>query len=165
MLSPAPSGQLHDAVPPEPAPAKIMKTTMVLPDNPHGRQPKPAAATGHPAPLPVQPKKAWLTPPEEWQPEPGEGLLDKTPLYSFTTVATTPHNSHRDMSGMDIRDVRLVQVIHGGVCTRTICDMGRISHPHRGLTLEYLFEAPAPIPAPELAHFGKGPRRINGPQH
>ena len=31
------------------------------------------------------------------------------------TVANTPHNSHRDMSGMDIRDVRLVQVIHGGI--------------------------------------------------
>ena len=98
--------------PPEPAPVKPMKTTMVLPDNPHGRQPEPAAATGHPAPLPVRPKKAS----EEWQP--GDGLLDRTPLYSFTlpmTVAATPHNSHRDMSGMDIRNVRLVQVIHDGI--------------------------------------------------
>ena len=61
--------------PPEPAPAKDMKTTMVLPDNNQGRHPAPAAATSHPAPLPVQPKKSWLVPPDEWQP--GEGLLDK----------------------------------------------------------------------------------------
>ena len=60
--------------PPEPAPA--MKTTMVPADNPQGRQLEPAAATGQPAPLPVQIRKAWLIPPEEWQP--GDGLLDKT---------------------------------------------------------------------------------------
>ena len=108
--------QYNDAFSPEPAPPKIMKTTMVPPDNPQGRQLEPATATGQPAPLPVHPKKAWLTPPEEWQP--GDGLLDKTPLYSFNlpiAVATTPHNTHRDMSGMDIRDVRLVQVIQVGI--------------------------------------------------
>ena len=109
--------------PPEPAPTKDMKTTMVLPDNTQGRHPEPAAATSQPAPLPAQPKKSWLTPPEEWQP--GEGLLDKNRLYSFTlpmTVANTPHNSQREMSGMDICDVRLVQVIHGGIFRTGCCD-------------------------------------------
>ena len=45
-------------------------------------------------------------------------MLDINQLYSFSlpmTVANTPHNNLRDMSGMDIRDVRLVQVIHGGI--------------------------------------------------
>ena len=49
---------------------------------------------------------------------PGDGMLDINQLYSFSlpmTVANTPHNNLRDMSGMDIRDVRLVQVIHGGI--------------------------------------------------
>ena len=61
--------------------------------------PPPGNAQGHPS----QPQKASLTPPEEWQP--GDGLLDKNQLYSFTlpmTVANTPHNTQRDMSGMDI---------------------------------------------------------------
>ena len=34
-------------------------------------------------------------------------MLDINQLYSFTlpmTVASTPHNNLRDMSGMDIRD-------------------------------------------------------------
>ena len=102
--------------PPEPAPAKTMKTMMAPPGNTQGHLPEPAAATGHPATLPAQPQKTWLTPPEEWQP--GEGLLDKNHLYSFTlpmTVANTPHNLQCDMSGMDIREVRLVQVIHGDI--------------------------------------------------
>ena len=45
-------------------------------------------------------------------------MLDINQLYNFslpTTVANTPRNNLRDMSGMDIRDVRLVQVIHGGL--------------------------------------------------
>ena len=44
--------------------------------------------------------------------------LDINQLYSFSlpmTVANTPRNNLRDMSGMDIRDVRLVQVIHGRI--------------------------------------------------
>ena len=71
---------------------------------------------GHLAALPVRPQKAWLTPPVDWTP--GDGMLDINQLYSFSlpmTVANTPHNNLRDMSGMDIRDVRLVQVIHGGI--------------------------------------------------
>ena len=60
--------------------------------------------------------EAWLTPPVDWTP--GDGMLDINQLYSFSllmTVANTPHNNLRDMSGMDIRDVRLVQAIHGGI--------------------------------------------------
>ena len=78
-------------------------------------EPTPASP-GHPAALPVRPQKAWLTPPVDWTP--GDGMLDINQLYSFSlpmTVASTPHNNLRDMSGMDIRDVRLVQVIHGGI--------------------------------------------------
>ena len=78
------------------------------------------ATTGHslasPAALPVRPQKAWLTPSVDWTP--GDGTLDVNQLYNFSlpmTVANTPRNNLRDMSGMDIRDVRLVQVIHGGV--------------------------------------------------
>ena len=46
---------------------------------------------------------------------PGDGMLDINQLYSFSlpmTVTNTPHNTLRGMSGMGIRDVRLVQVIH-----------------------------------------------------
>ena len=89
------------------------------------------AATGHslanyaitwiPSALPVRPQKAWLTPSADWTP--GDGMLDINQLYNFSlpmTVANTPHNNLRDMSGMDIRDVRLVQVIHGGLtCPKT----------------------------------------------
>ena len=83
------------------------------------------AAAGHslatyaitcPAALPVRPQKAWLTPSADWTP--GDGTLDVNQLYNFSlpmTVASTPHSNLRDMSGMDIRDVRLVQVIHGGL--------------------------------------------------
>ena len=45
-------------------------------------------------------------------------MFDVNQLYNFSlpmTVANTPHGNLRDMSGMDIRDVRLVQVIHGGL--------------------------------------------------
>ena len=45
-------------------------------------------------------------------------MLDVNQLYNFSlpmTVANTPHSNQRDMSGMDIRDVRLIQVIHGGL--------------------------------------------------
>ena len=57
-----------------------------------------------------------ITPSADWTP--GDGMLDTNQLYNFSlpmTVASTPHNNLRDMSGMDIRDVRLVQVIHGGL--------------------------------------------------
>ena len=49
---------------------------------------------------------------------PGDGMFDVNQLYNFSlpmTVANTPHGNLRDMSGMDIRDVRLVQAIHGGL--------------------------------------------------
>ena len=91
--------------PPEPASAKTVKTMMPPPGNAQGHPSQPAAAPGYPATLPVQPQKAWLTPPEEWQPE--------NQLYSFTlpmTVANTPHNTQRDMLGMDIRTFT-----HGGI--------------------------------------------------
>ena len=83
---------------------------------PPRRHTEPAAPPIHQVPLPVQPNHPWLSPPGEGQP--GEGRPDKNPLYSFTlpmTVANTPHNSQRDVSGMDIRDVRLIQVTHGGI--------------------------------------------------
>ena len=102
--------------PPEPTPAKTVKP-MVPPPGHAPVHPSPTTTLpGYPATLPVQPQNAWLTPPEEWQP--GDGMLDINQLYSFSlpmTVANTPHNTQRDMSGMDIRDVRLVQVIHGGI--------------------------------------------------
>ena len=49
----------------------------------------------------------WLTPP-----------TDRNQLYSFTlpvSVANTPHTRERGMAELDIRDVRLVQAIHGGL--------------------------------------------------
>ena len=74
-------------------------------------------ATGHYlATYTVRPQKAWLTPSPDWTP--GDGMLDVNQLYNFSlpmTVANTPHSNLRDMSGLDIRDVRLVQVIHGGL--------------------------------------------------
>ena len=109
----ASTSQLHDAVSSEPTPAKTVKPMMP----PLGHAPvHPSQTTTSPG-HPVQPQKAWLTPPDEWQP--GDGMLDINQLYSFSlpmtmTVANTPHNL-RDMSGMGIRDVRLVQVIHGGI--------------------------------------------------
>ena len=99
-------------VPPEPTPAKFMTPVMPPPVTSTQASPSP----GHPAALPVRPQKAWLTPPVDWTP--GDGMLDINQLHSFSlpmTVANTPHNNLRDMSGMDIRDVRLVQVIHGGI--------------------------------------------------
>ena len=53
--------------------------------------------------------KLWLTPPTEWIP--GEGLLDRNQLDSFTlpvSVSNTPHTRERGMAELDIRDVRLV---------------------------------------------------------
>ena len=58
----------------------------------------------------------WLTPPTEWTS--GDGLLDRNQLYSFTlpvSVANAPHTRERGMAELDIRDVRLVQAIHGGL--------------------------------------------------
>ena len=99
---------------------------------------QPLPPPGPPAALPVRPQKAWLTPSPDWTP--GDGMLDVNQLYNFSlpmTVANTPHSNQRDMSGMDIRDVRLLQVIHGfhqlatpTVCSRQIRDVGRLSHSH-----------------------------------
>ena len=112
---PKPTQQFHHSpinymmpVPPEPTPTKFM--TPVMPP------PQTTPSPGYPAALPVRPQKAWLTPSADWTP--GDGMLDINQLYNFSlpmTVANTPHNNLRDMSGMDIRDVRLVQVIHGGL--------------------------------------------------
>ena len=116
---PNPTQQFHHSpvnymmpVPPEPTPAKFMTPVMPPPVTSSQASPSP----GHLAALPVRPQKAWLTPPVDWTP--GDGMLDINQLYSLSlpmTVANTPHNNLRDMSGMDIRDVRLVQVIHGGI--------------------------------------------------
>ena len=162
---PAPSGQLHDAVPS----GKTVKTMMAPPGNAQGHPPAP----GYPATLPAQPQKTWLIPPEEWQP--GEGLLDKNHLYSFTLpmiVANTPHNTQRGMSGMDIRDVCLVQAIHGGISNWLLRPFahGRFVtwegfRTRRGLALEHLFEAAPSIPAPDLAHFGERLGKLDGTQH
>ena len=110
--NPNPTQQFHHSpvnymmpVPPEPTPAKFLVTSSQASPSP-----------GHLAVLPVRPQKPWLTPPGDWTP--GDGMLDINQLYSFSlpmTVANTPRNNLRDMSGMDIRDVRLVQVIHGGI--------------------------------------------------
>ena len=116
---PNPTQQFHHSpvnymipVPPEPTPAKFITPVMPPPVTPSQATPSP----GYPAALPVRPQKARLTPPVDWTP--GDGMLDINQLYNFSlpmTVANTPHNNLRDMSGMDIRDVRLVQVIHGGI--------------------------------------------------
>ena len=116
---PNPTQQFHHSpinymmpVPPEPTPTKFMTPVMPPPVTPSQATPSP----GYPAALPVRPQKAWLTPSADWTP--GDGMLDINQLYNFslpTTVANTPRNNLRDMSGMDIRDVRLVQVIHGGL--------------------------------------------------
>ena len=100
--------------PPEPTPAKTVTPMMPPPGHASVHSSQTTTSPEYPATLPVQPQKAWLTPPDEWQP--GDGMFDINQLYSFSlpvTVANTPHNNLRDMSGMDIRDVRLVQVIHG----------------------------------------------------
>ena len=46
---------------------------------------------------------------------PGDGMLDRNPVYSSLTVANTPHNTKQDTACVDIRDVRLIPVIHGGI--------------------------------------------------
>ena len=101
-------------------------------------------------------------------------MLDINQLYSFSlpmTLANTPHNNLRDMSGMDIRDVRLVQVIHGHhqlatptICSRQIRDVGRLSHSHQGLALEYLFQTTTTITVDQPAYLGKGPCQLTGAQ-
>ena len=99
-------------IPPEPTPTKFMPSVM----SPPVTTSQPTPPPGPPAALPVRPQKAWLTPSPDWTP--GDGMLDVNQLYNFSlpmTVANTPHSNQRDMSGMDIRDVRLVQVIHGGL--------------------------------------------------
>ena len=117
--NPSSTQQFHHApvnymmpFPPEPTPAKFV--TPVMPPLVTSSQATPSP--GYPAALPVRPQKARLTPPDDWKP--GDGMFDINQLYNFSlpmTVASTPHNTLRDMSGMDIRDVRLVQVIHGGI--------------------------------------------------
>ena len=97
--------------PPEPTPAKTVKPMMPPPGHAPVHPSQTTTSPGYPATLPVQPQKAWLTPPEEWQP--GDGMLDINQLYSFSLPMTVANT--RDMSGMDIRDVRLVQVIDGGI--------------------------------------------------
>ena len=64
----------------------------------------------------------WLTPPTEWTSR--HALLDRNHLYSFTlpvSVANTPHSRERGMAELDIRDVRLVQAIHGGLSNWLLC--------------------------------------------
>ena len=150
------------------SPVNYMMPFPPEPIPPPAHAPVPSSQTttspGYPATLPVRPQKAWLTPPDDWKP--GDGMFDINQLYSFSlpmTVANTPHNNLRDMSGMDIRDVRLVQVIHGAtetICSREIRDVGRISHPHQGPALEYLFNSTAPIAAAQPAYLGKRPRQF-----
>ena len=85
--------------PPEPTPAKFVTPVMPPPVTSSQATPSP----GYPAALPVRPQKAWLTPPDDWKP--GDGMFDINQLYNFSlpmTVASTPHNTLRDMSGMDI---------------------------------------------------------------
>ena len=99
-------------IPPEPTPTKFMPSVM----SPPVTTSQPIPPPGPPAALPVRPQKAWLTPSPDWTP--GDGMLDVNQLYNFSlpmTVANTPHSNQRDMAGMDIRDVRLIQVIHGGL--------------------------------------------------
>ena len=99
-------------IPPDPTPTKFIPPVMPPPVT----TPQPTPPPGPPAALPVRPQKAWLTPSPDWTP--GDGMFDVNQLYNFSlpmTVANTPHGNLRDMSGMDIRDVRLVQVIHGGL--------------------------------------------------
>ena len=99
-------------IPPDPTPSKF--STPVMPPPVTTSQPTPTP--GLHAALPVRPQKAWLTPSPDWTP--GDGMFDVNQLYNFSlpmTVANTPHGNLRDMSGMDLRDVRLVQVIHGGL--------------------------------------------------
>ena len=99
-------------IPPDPTPTKFMPPVMPPPLT----TPQPTPPPGPPAALPVRPQKAWPTPSPDWTP--GDGMFDVNQLYNFSlpmTVANTPHGNLRDMSGMDIRDVRLVQVIHGGL--------------------------------------------------
>ena len=138
--------------PPEPTPGKIVKPMMPPPAHPPVHSSQTTTSPGYPATLPVQPQKAWLTPSEDWKP--GDGMFDVNQLYCFTlpmTVASTPHNNSRDMSGMDLRDVRLVQVIHGD--------------PRRGLALEHLSEVTASIAAAQPAYPGKGPCQFARTQH
>ena len=107
---------------------------------------------------------------------PGDGMLDVNQLYNFSlpmTVANTPHNNLRDMSGMDIRDVRLVQVIHGGITNwllrpfahgRFVTWEGFRTRTRRGLTLEYLFQTTTTITVDQPTYLGKGPCQLTGAQ-
>ena len=59
-------------------------------------------------------------------------MFDVNQLYSFTlpmTVASAPHNNSRDMSGMGLRDARLVQVIHRGISNWLLRPFGKDSAP------------------------------------
>ena len=67
---------------------------------------------------------------------------------------------------MDIRDVRLVQVIHGGITNWLLRPFahGRFvtwEDPHRGPALEYLFQTTTTITVDQPAHFGKRPCQLN----
>ena len=95
-------------IPPEPTPTKFMPSVI----SPPVTTSQPIPPPGPPAALPVRPQKAWLTPSPDWTP--GDGMLDVNQLYNFSLPMTVAKNQ-RDMSGMDIRDVRLIQVIHGGL--------------------------------------------------
>ena len=97
---------------PDPTPSKFC--TPVMP--PPVIISQPTSTLGLHASLPVRPQKAWLIFSPDWTP--GDGTFDVNQFYNFSlpmTVANTPHGNLRDMSGMDLRDVRLVQVIHGGL--------------------------------------------------
>ena len=98
-------------IPPDPTPTKFMPPMMPPPVT----TPQPTPPPGPPAALPVRPQKAWLTPSPDWTP--GDGMFDVNQLYNFSLPDRCQHSAWhlRDMSGMDIRDVRLVQVIHGGL--------------------------------------------------
>ena len=57
-----------------------------------------------------------------------------------------PHNRKQDTAGMDIRDVRLIQVIHGGVSNWLVRPFAHISLPGKGFepALKRSYRAPAP---------------------
>ena len=94
--------------PPEPTPAKTVKSMMPPPGHAQVHPSQTTTAPGYPATLPVQPQKA----PEAWQP--GDGMLDMNQLYSFSLPMTVDQHPTQYATRCT-RDVRLVQVIHGGI--------------------------------------------------
>ena len=71
--------------PPEPIPAKIVKS-MMPPPVPSSQT---TTSPGHPATLPVQPQKAWLTPPDNWKP--GDGAR---PWQLTSAMDSCLHTGH-----------------------------------------------------------------------